>query len=60
MNEDLQGIKDFIIARDEESEADYQGVMAFIIARDNELAIEDCLVVSGDNEVTTEVTIKSN
>ena len=58
MKDDLQGVMDFIIARDKEIEADYQGVVDFIIARDNELAIEDCFVVSGDNKVTTRVTNK--
>ena len=56
MNKDLQGVNDFIIARDKEIEADFQGVVDFIIARDNELAIEDCFVVSGDDEVTIMVT----
>jgi len=53
MNEDLQGVMDFIIARDEEIEADYQSVIDFIIARDEELVAEECFVVSGDNEGVT-------
>ena len=60
MKDDLQGVMDFIIAMDKEIEADYQGVVDFIIARDNELAVEDCFVVSGDDEVTMRVTNKSN